>query len=105
MHLPTARDRHTLLYDVAVALVACGLVFVAAAWLSGHMRPATALQRVLAPILRTRPAAGYIAAYAVLPLAIIWGPTPATRQIACMTVGALTDAEFATEKSVLINAS
>jgi hypothetical protein len=72
----------TLLYDIAIALVAFGLVFVACAWLAGHTRPARALRQAMAPTLRTRPASGYIAAYIVLLLLIIWGPAPALRQIA-----------------------
>jgi hypothetical protein len=71
----------TLLYDIAVALIAYGLVFVASAWLAGRTRPARALRRAMAPTLRTRPESGYIAAYIVLLLVIIWGPTPATRQL------------------------
>jgi hypothetical protein len=71
----------TLLYDIAVAVVVYGLIFVVAAWIAGRTRPATALRRALAPTLRDRPAAGYVAAYGVLLLAIIWGPTPATRQL------------------------
>ncbi len=83
---PAAHDVWTigtsLLYDIAAALVVYGLVMVAAAWLGGRTRPARALRRALAPTMRTRPAAPYIAAYVVLLLVIIWGPTPATRQIA-----------------------
>jgi hypothetical protein len=71
----------TLLYDIAVAMVVYGLIFVVAAWLAGHTRPATALRRALAPTLRTRPAAVYGAVYIVLLLVIFWGPTPATRQL------------------------
>jgi Short C-terminal domain len=82
---PAAHDAWTiattLLYDIAVALVAYGLVFVVAAWLGGHTRPATALRRALAPTLRTRPAAAYITVYIALLLVVVWGPTPATRQI------------------------
>ncbi len=72
----------TLLYDIAAALVVYGLVLVVAAWLGGRTRPAAALRRALAPTLRERPAAGYIAVYVGLLLVIFWGPTPATRQIA-----------------------
>jgi hypothetical protein len=71
----------TLLYDIAVALVAYGLVFVVAAWVAGHTRPARALRRALAPTLRNRPAVTYIVAFVVLLLLVIWGPTPATRQV------------------------
>jgi hypothetical protein len=71
----------TLLYDIAAALIVYGLVIVVAAWLAGHTRPATALRRVLAPTLRERPAVAYVAVYTVLLLVILWGPTPATRQL------------------------
>lgn len=72
----------TLLYDIAVALVAYGLIFVVAAWLGGQTSAARALRRALAPTLRNRPTVGYIAVYIALLVVILWGPTPATRQIA-----------------------
>lgn len=71
----------SLLYDIAVAMIVYGLVFVVAAWLAGETRPATALRRLLAPSLRERPAVAYGAVYAALLLLILWGPTPATRQL------------------------
>lgn len=71
----------TLLYDIGAALIVYGLVIVVAAWLAGHTRPATALRRALAPTLRERPAVAYVAVYAALLLVILWGPTPATRQL------------------------
>jgi hypothetical protein len=71
----------TLLYDIGVAVIAYGLVFVVATWIAGHTRPAMALRRALAPTLRDRPAVAYIVAYGVLLLVILWGPTPATRQL------------------------
>jgi hypothetical protein len=71
----------TLLYDIAVAVVVYGLILVVAAWLAGDTRPATVLRRSLAPTLRERPAAVYVAAYLALLLIIVWGPTPATRQL------------------------
>ncbi|MGO9753500.1 MAG: SHOCT domain-containing protein [Solirubrobacteraceae bacterium] len=72
----------TMLYDIGVAVVVYGLLVVIAAWIAGHTRPATALRRVLAPTLRERPAAVYVTVYMALLLVILWGPTPATRQIA-----------------------
>jgi hypothetical protein len=72
----------SLLYDIAVALVIYGLILVAVAWVAGGTRPARALRRMLAPTLRERPAAAYAAAFGVLLIVIVWGPTPATRQIA-----------------------
>jgi hypothetical protein len=71
----------TLLYDIGVAVVVYGLIIVVAAWLAGHTRPAMALRRALAPTLRERPAVAYVAAYLALLLVILWGPTPATRQL------------------------
>jgi hypothetical protein len=71
----------TLLYDIAAAVIVYGLVIVAAAWLAGHTRLATAVRRALAPTLRERPAATYIVVYILLLLVILWGPTPATRQL------------------------
>jgi hypothetical protein len=71
----------SLLYDIAVAMIVYGLAFVVAAWLAGDTRPATALRRLLAPTLRERPAVAYLAVYAALLLLILWGPTPATRQL------------------------
>lgn len=72
----------TMLYDIAVALLIFGLILVAAAWLAGHTRPATALRHAMAPALRDRPAVAYTTVYAGLLLLILWGPTPATRQLA-----------------------
>jgi len=72
----------SLLYSIAVALLAYGLVLVAAAWLAGDTRPAVAVRRWLAPTLRDRPAAAYGVVFGVLLLVIVWGPTAATRQIA-----------------------
>jgi hypothetical protein len=72
----------TLLYDIGAALVVYGLVFVVAAWLGGRTRPATALRRALAPTLRARPAVAYVVVFIGLLLVVLWGPTPATRQVA-----------------------
>jgi hypothetical protein len=71
----------SLLYDIGVAVIVYGLIFVIAAWLAGHTRPAIASRRVLAPTLRTRPASAYVGVYVALLFVILWGPTPATRQL------------------------
>jgi hypothetical protein len=76
----------TLLYDVGVAVIVYGLVFVVVAWLAGRTRPATALRIALAPTLRTRPATAYAAAFLALLLVVLWGPTPATRQLPYIVV-------------------
>jgi ABC-type multidrug transport system fused ATPase/permease subunit len=71
----------SLLYDIGAAVLVYGLVLVVATWLAGHTRPAIALRRALAPTLRDRPVVAYVVVYAALLLVIIWGPTPATRQL------------------------
>ena len=71
----------SLLYDIAVAMIVYGLVIVAAAWLAGRTRPATAIRKALAPSLRDSPAVAYAAVGAALLLVVLWGPTPALRNI------------------------
>ena len=71
----------TLLYDIGAALIVYGLVIVVCAWLAGRTHPARALRRALAPTLHSRPALYYIGVYIALLLLILWGPTPATRQL------------------------
>jgi cytochrome b561 len=71
----------TMLYDIAVVLLVFGLIFVFAAWLAGHTRPATSLRRAMTPTLRDRPAVAYASAFAVLLLVVVWGPAPAFRQL------------------------
>ena len=71
----------SLLFSLAVALIAYGIVIVAAAWLAGPTRPATTIRKLLAPSLRDSPAVAYAAVGGVLLLVVIWGPTPALRNI------------------------
>lgn len=71
----------SLLYDIALAMVAYGLVLVAAAWVAGRTRLAVFLRRVAAPWLREHAAGSYGVAGVVLMLVVLWGPTPATRQV------------------------
>ena len=71
----------SLLYNIAVAMIVFGLVIVAAAWLAGPTRPATALRRAMAPSLRDHPAVAYSVVGAVLLLLVLWGPTPAFRNV------------------------
>lgn len=66
----------SLLRDAAVAMIGYGVVIVAAAWLAGSTRPATATRRALAPYLR-EPAIAYGAAAFLLLLVLLWAPTPA----------------------------
>ncbi len=70
-----------LLHDIALALVIYGLLIVAAAWLAGPSRPALAVRRALAPSLRDHAVAVYSGAAGVYLLVLLWGPTPAFRNI------------------------
>jgi hypothetical protein len=70
----------TLLYDIAAGFVFYGAAFVAAAWLAGSTRPATALRGALAPVLRYHLAAAYGALTLLYLLVLAWGPTPAMRK-------------------------
>jgi hypothetical protein len=71
----------SLLYDLAVAMTVYGLVFVVAAWLAGRTRPAIAIRKALAPSLRDSPAVAYLVVGGALALVVLWGPTPAFRNI------------------------
>jgi hypothetical protein len=72
----------SLLYAIAVALIIYGVVFALAAWLGGPTRPALFLRKLAAPELRESPWVAYVAAGGLLLLLVIWGPTPAFRQLA-----------------------
>jgi hypothetical protein len=71
----------SLLHNIAVAMIVYGILIVAAAWLAGSTRPATAIRKVLAPALRDSPASAYSVVGAALLLVVLWGPTPAFRNI------------------------
>jgi hypothetical protein len=70
-----------LLRDIAVAMVAYGIIILIAAWIAGPTRPATALRRLTAFDLRERPGVAYGVLAGVMLLVLLWGPTPAFRNI------------------------
>jgi hypothetical protein len=70
-----------LLRDIAIALVAYGIVLVLGAWLAGPSRPATWLRSKAAPVLRQRPIVAYGAVALIFLLVLLWGPTDATREV------------------------
>jgi hypothetical protein len=72
----------SLLFAIAVALIVYGVVFALAAWLGGPTRPARFLRKLAAPELRESPGVAYAAAGGLLLALVIWGPTPAFRQLA-----------------------
>jgi Short C-terminal domain len=79
----------SLLHNIAVAMIVYGIVIVAAAWLAGPSRPATAVRKFVAPSLRQSPALAYSVVGAVLLLVVLWGPTPAFRTVWWILVFAL----------------
>jgi hypothetical protein len=79
-----------MLYDIAVAAIAYGIVIVVAAWIAGQTRAAVATRRALAPAMRHEPGAVYGAVGFAYLLVLLWGPTPATRQPwGIITIGVL----------------
>jgi hypothetical protein len=72
----------SLLFAIAVALIVYGVVFALAAWLGGPTRYARFLRKLAAPELRESPGMAYAAAGGLLLALVIWGPTPAFRQLA-----------------------
>jgi hypothetical protein len=70
-----------LLYTIAISMVVYGLFIVFCAWLAGSTRLAIATRRALAPWLREYPARVYSAAAGIYLLVLLWGPTPAFRNL------------------------
>ncbi len=70
-----------LLRDIAVAMVLYGLALVFAAWMAGRTRVAVSLRHAAAPWMREHAEASYGVAGVLLLIIVLWGPTPATRQI------------------------
>ncbi len=70
-----------LLRDIAVAMVAYGIIILIAAWVAGSTRSATALRRMMAFDLRERPGVAYGVLAGVMLLVLLWGPTPAFRNV------------------------
>jgi hypothetical protein len=68
----------SLLYDIAIATFAYGVLMVLAAWLAGPR--AVAVRGALAPSLRYRLARVYGLLAIVYLLVLVWGPTAATRK-------------------------
>ncbi len=72
----------SLLFAIAVALIVYGVVFALVAWLGGPTRPARFLRKLAAPELRESPGVAYAASGGLLLALVVWGPTPAFRQLA-----------------------
>src|SRR4051794_13127954 len=78
--LPTSGE--TLRIRDLLTLRVYGVVFALVAWLGGPTRPARFLRKLAAPELRASPGVAYAAAGALLLALVVWGPTPAFRQLA-----------------------
>ena len=70
-----------LLRTSAWALVAIGVLLVIGTWLAGPGRRATAFREFSAPVLRDYPNAVWGAFAFLVLLVLVWGPTPATRNL------------------------
>ena len=79
----------SLLHDISIAMIAYGIVIVAAAWLAGPTRPATEIRKAIAPSLRDSPAVAYGVVGGVLLLLVLIGPTPAFRNFVWILVFAV----------------
>ena len=78
-----------LLRDLALALMAYGLIAVAGAFLAGPSRPAVATRRWLAPTFRDHAVALYAGVAFVFLLLVALGATGATRWLGIVVLGAL----------------
>ena len=78
-----------LLRNVGINLLAYGTAIVAAAWLAGGSRPATAIRRWLAPTLREHPVVVYGVVTIGLLIFLAAGPTDASRLIPLLILFAL----------------
>jgi hypothetical protein len=88
----------SLLGEMALNTTLFGLALVFAAWLAGRSRPATAVRRAAAPVLRDRPELAWGALVAALIAFLLIVDIPATRQpygvllivaLACLALVAL----------------
>jgi hypothetical protein len=70
-----------LMKDLAVGLLAYGLLAIAGGFLAGPSRAAVATRRALAPTFRERPVAVYATAVILFLIAITWGPFGNERQL------------------------
>jgi hypothetical protein len=70
-----------LLRTSAWALVAIGVLLVIGTWLAGPGRRATAFREFSAPVFRDYPNAVWGAFAFLVLLVLVWGPTPATRNL------------------------
>ena len=70
----------SLLYDIAIAMLAFGILLVVSAWLAGATRPAVGLRRALAPSMRERVATVWSVVALAYLLILLWGPIYATRK-------------------------
>jgi hypothetical protein len=87
---PAAKDVVTIatdmLKEVAGACIVIGIPFVAAAWLAGPSKWATAVRRWMAPVMREHPGWTFGAVAFVMLLIFIWQPIPATGTVAGVIV-------------------
>ena len=87
---PAAQDVWTvftaLLAESAVAGIAVGAIGVAATWLAGPSRYATAVRQWLAPTFRDRPVLVHGVLAAVILLVLLWGPVGTPRRLVSLVI-------------------
>jgi Short C-terminal domain len=76
----------SLLRESAIAGVVIGLLGIAAAWLIGPTRSATALRHGLAPTFRDRPVLVHAVLAIVILLLLVWGPIGTPRRLLSLVV-------------------
>jgi hypothetical protein len=87
---PAAQDVWTvftaLLRESAIAGVAVGAIGVAATWLAGPGRYATAVRQWLAPTFRDRPVLVHGVLTAIILLVLLWGPVATPRRLVSLVI-------------------
>jgi hypothetical protein len=87
---PAAQDVWTvftaLLRESAIAGVAVGAIGVAATWLAGPGRYATAVRQWLAPTFRDRPVLVHGVLTAIILLVLLWGPVGTPRRLVSLVI-------------------
>jgi hypothetical protein len=76
----------TLLRESAIAGVAVGAIGVAATWLAGPGRYATAVRHWLAPTFRNRPVVVHGVLAAIILLVLLWGPVGTPRRLVSLVI-------------------
>jgi hypothetical protein len=75
-----------MLRDIAIALIAYGLIALLVAWLGGGSRPAVAVRRFLAPVFARWPVAVFVVAFTIYLIVVAWTPVGDNRRLIGLTI-------------------